>query len=44
MTNCHPCQERRQAILKAWQQRKIAEAVRQAALGVRDVVKGKDDG
>lgn len=41
---CKTCAERRAAILKAWQERKIAEAVRLAAGGVRDIVKGKGDG
>lgn len=40
---CKPCTERRAAIMKAWQERQIAEAVRQAALGVRDMVRGSKD-
>lgn len=46
---CKPCAERRAAIMKAWQERKIAEAVRQAALGAGDMIRkvvkdvGKDD-
>lgn len=43
MTTCPTCAERRAAIMKAWQERQIAEAVRQAALGVRDMVKGNGD-
>lgn len=41
---CKTCAERRAAILKAWQERKIAEAVRQAAGGVRAALKGNRDG
>lgn len=36
---CKPCAERRAAILKAWQERQIAEAVRQAALGAGDMIR-----
>lgn len=38
---CQRCLERRQAIRDAWLKRKFAEAVKQAALGVGDMVKGK---
>lgn len=41
---CPTCAERRAAILKAWQERKIAEAVRLAAGGVKEMVMGKSDG
>lgn len=41
---CIPCQERRKAIMDAWLEGKIAEAVRETAKGVRDIVKGKKDG
>lgn len=40
---CKPCQERRKAIMDAWLEGKIAEAVRETAKGVRDIVKGKSD-
>lgn len=36
---CIPCAERRAAIMKAWQDKQIAEAVRQAALGAGDMVR-----
>lgn len=36
---CPTCTERRAAILKAWQERQIAEAVRQAALGAGDMIR-----
>lgn len=39
MTNCATCAERRRAIIEAWQDRQVKEAVRQAALGVKDMVK-----
>lgn len=38
---CPTCAERRAAILHAWQERKIAEAVRLAAGGVKEMVRGK---
>lgn len=38
---CQRCLERRQAIRDAWLNRKFAEAVKHAALGVGDMVKGK---
>lgn len=38
---CQSCQETRDRIMKAWQDRQIAEAVRLAAGGLRDIVKGK---
>jgi hypothetical protein len=46
---CTTCQERRKAIMDAWLEGKIAEAVRETAKGVRDIVKGvgkkeKEDG
>lgn len=41
---CKSCIERRRAILDAWQDKQIAEAVKQAALGVREIIKGKNDG
>lgn len=39
MTNCATCAERRRAIIEAWQERQVKEAVRQTALGVKDMVK-----
>lgn len=45
---CIPCQERRKAIMDAWLEGKIAEAVRQAALVAAEMVgvkrKGDEDG
>lgn len=38
---CKACLERRRAIMEAWQEKKIAEAVRLAAGGLRDMVKDK---
>lgn len=35
---CKTCLERRREIMQAWQQKKIAEAVRLAAGGLRDMV------
>jgi len=40
---CPTCAERRRKLLEAWQNRQIAEAVRETAKGVRDIVKGKSD-
>jgi hypothetical protein len=40
---CPTCAERRKAIMDAWLEGKIAEAVRETAKGVRDIVKGKSD-
>lgn len=37
---CKTCLERRREIMQAWQERQIAEAVRLAAGGLRDIVKG----
>ena len=39
---CQRCLERRQAIRDAWLKRNIAEAVKQAAIGVGEMVKGVD--
>lgn len=36
---CLTCAERRAAIMKAWQEKQIAEAVRQAALGAGDMIR-----
>lgn len=36
---CKTCTERRRAIMGAWQEKKIAEAVRQAALGAGDMIR-----
>lgn len=43
---CRTCAERRRAIMQAWQDKQIAEAVRLAAGGVKEMVRGKgmDDG
>lgn len=43
---CPTCAERRAAIMKAWQEKQIAEAVRQMALGAGEIVgiKEKSDG
>lgn len=41
---CTPCQERRAKLMQAWQERKIAEAVREMAKGVGEILKGKGDG
>lgn len=41
---CRPCAERRAAIMKAWQERQIAEAVRQMALGAGEMVGIKENG
>lgn len=41
---CQRCLERRQAIRDAWLKRKFAEAVKQAAIGVGDMVKGSGKG
>lgn len=41
---CSSCQQTRERIMKAWQERQIAEAVRLAAGGVRDILKGNGDG
>lgn len=40
---CPTCAERRKAIMDAWLEGKIAEAVRETAKGVRDIVKGKGE-
>lgn len=43
--SCKSCAERRRAIMKAWQDKQIAEAVRLTAGGVKEMVRGnKDDG
>lgn len=39
MTACKTCAERRRAIIEAWQERQVKEAIRQTALGVKDMVK-----
>lgn len=36
---CKTCLERRRETMQAWQQKKIAEAVRQAALGAGDMIR-----
>lgn len=41
---CKECSERRAAILKAWQEKQFAEAVRLAAGGVKEMVRKKEDG
>lgn len=41
---CKTCLERRREIMQAWQEKKIAEAVRLAAGGVKEILKGKGDG
>lgn len=38
---CQRCLERRQFVRDAWMRRKFAEALRQAAIGVGEMVKGK---
>lgn len=45
MTQCKTCAERRQAVMNAWLEGKIAEALKQAAIGVGEMVgmKVKDD-
>lgn len=44
MTNCQTCAERRALLLKAWQDKQIADAVRLAAGGVKEMMKGNGDG
>lgn len=48
VTACTTCAERRRKLLEAWQNRQIAEAVRQAALVAAEMVgvkrKGDEDG
>lgn len=39
---CKSCAERRRAIMQAWQDKQIAEAVRLAAGGVKEMVKKGD--
>lgn len=34
---CQSCAERRQAVMRAWQEGKIAEAVKQAAIGAAEL-------
>lgn len=41
---CPTCAERRRKLLEAWQNRQIAEAVRQAALGAAEMVGVKRKG
>lgn len=41
---CPTCAERRAKLLEAWQNRQIAEAVRQAALGAAEMVGVKRKG
>lgn len=41
---CLPCKERRREIMQAWQEKKIAEAVKALAGGVRDMLKGNGYG
>ena len=41
---CRPCAERRRAIMDAYLNGKIAEAVRLTADGVKEMVRGKNDG
>ena len=45
MTQCKTCAERRQAVMSAYLEGKIAEALKQAAIGVGEMVglKKKDD-
>lgn len=41
---CLSCQKRRDAIFQAWQERRIAEAVRELAKGAAEIVGLKDRG
>lgn len=41
---CKTCLERRREIMQAWQEKKIAEAIKALAGGVRDMMKGRNDG